>query len=505
LNKKRQTLQAIAGVLCLVIGGILALYPSRRYTEHRYVVDAAACRMDILMVSRADLLARPDTGSVVLLHGVAANKIIMLYLARSFAELGLRVYVPDLPGHGRSPGPFSPAQAESCSLSLLRGLAARGMIIPDRTILVGHSMGGAIALRVASKFRPAGVIAISPAPMIPAHGVIPENLLFHELPVLVPNTKIIVGQFEPRWMKENASDIATHNPEMGVQFSEVPWNTHAGVLFSPTVAKETQEFAARVLSLPADATLPWRLNLLGCALGIAGLLLIAGPFLREMMGNEILPDLETTGTVSHLRGGLEVALLAIFAIHILGYWKPLKIIHLFEGDYLSSFLLIVGLGVIVLHMKAALAAFRTKAAHVLGAAFAAILLHFLISGWFEITATGSWLTLQRWERLPLFFLAAFLFLYGLEILAGPVTNWRNRYSYWVLLVVIAWLTIVFSVLKLESGEILLVLLAPYFAIELLLVGLGIQLVRRQSGSPTAAAIFGAILFSGFCLVLFPVS
>ena len=110
----------------------------------------------------------------------------MQYLARSFAELGLRVYIPDLPGHGRSPGPFTPEHAESCTGSLLRGLAARGMIIPDRTILAGHSMGGAIALRLADKFRPAGVIAISPAPMIPGHGVIHENVLFDTLPISRP-------------------------------------------------------------------------------------------------------------------------------------------------------------------------------------------------------------------------------------------------------------------------------------------------------------------------------
>ena len=178
MNKKKQLIQALGGIVCLVAGALLALYPARRYEEHRYIVDAAACRMDLLMVSRADLLARPDTGSVVLLHGISANKIIMQYLARSLAELGLRVYVPDLPGHGRSPGPFSPEQAESCSASLLRGLAARGMIVPNRTIIAGHSMGGAIALRIAEKFRPAGIIAISPAPMIPAHGVIHENLCF---------------------------------------------------------------------------------------------------------------------------------------------------------------------------------------------------------------------------------------------------------------------------------------------------------------------------------------
>jgi dienelactone hydrolase len=505
LNKKKQVLQAVAGILCLVIGGLLALYPTRRYSERRYVVDAAACRMDILMVSRADLLARPDTGSVVLVHGIAANKIIMLYLARSFAEMGLRVYIPDLPGHGRSPGPFTPEQAESCTLSLLRGLAARGMIIPDRTILVGHSMGGAIALRVASSFRPTGVIAISPAPMIPAHGVIHENLLFHTLPVMVPNTKILVGQFEPHWMKDNAADLAAKNPDAGVQFSIIPGNTHASVLFSPTVARESQAFASRLLSLPNDARLPSHLNLLGCAIGVAGLLLIAGPFLREMMSTETLIEVEPVNAISRFRGAIEVLLFSVFAIHILGYWKPLKIIHLFEGDYLASFFLIVGLGLVVLHMKVGLPAFRTRPSVVLGAIFAALLLHLLITGWLEVTASGSWLILQRWERMPLFVMAVFLFLYGLELLAGPVKKWGTRYFYWVVLVFLAWLAIALGVWKLESGQILLVLMSPYFAAEFLVAGLGIQLVRRQSGSPTAAALFGAIILAGFCLVLFPLS
>lgn len=108
MNKKNQFLQAVAGILCLLIGGLLALHSARRYAERRYVVDAAACRMDLLVVSRADLLPRPDTPAVVLLHGLSANQLIMQYLARSFAESGFEVFVPDLPGHGRSPGPFSP-------------------------------------------------------------------------------------------------------------------------------------------------------------------------------------------------------------------------------------------------------------------------------------------------------------------------------------------------------------------------------------------------------------
>jgi len=505
LSKKKQVLQALAGILCLVLGAVLALYPTRRYAETRYLVDAAACRMDLLMVSRADLLARPDTGSVVLLHGISANKIIMQYLARSFAELGLRVYVPDLPGHGRSPGPFTPDQAEACSASLVRGLAARGMIVPERTILAGHSMGGAIALRIAEKLRPAGVIAISPAPMQPAHGVIHENLLFHTLPLLVPHTLVLVGQFEPLGIQDNAADLVANSGDSSARFTQVPLHTHIGMLFSPTVARESQDWASRILSLPNKASLPTRANLLGCLLGIAGLLLIGGPFLREMVGNKPAADLVTSTPVPHLRGALEVVLFSVLALHLLHYGKPLGFLHLFEGDYLASFFFIVGLGLILLHLKLARDGFLARPGLVFGAAFAAILLHFLISGWFELTATGAWLNFERWERFPLFFLAAFLFLFGVELVAGPVMNGGRRYGFWLLLLGLSWLSLALGVLYLKSGEILLVLLSPYFVLQFLLAGLGTQLVRRTSGSPTAAAVFGAILLAGFCLVLFPLS
>jgi pimeloyl-ACP methyl ester carboxylesterase len=504
LNKKNQFFQVVGGILCLVVGIIVALHPVRRYVETRYVVDAASCRMDLVLIRRADLAAEPDTGSVVLFHGIAGNKIVMEYLARAFAELGLRVFVPDLPGHGRSPGPFTPEMEESCSASLLRGLAARGMILPSRTILVGHSMGGAIALRVADKFRPAAVIAISPAPMQPAHGVVSENLLFHTLPLLTPNTLVLVGQFEPRPIRENAADLAG-SPTGWVKFETVPWNTHVSMLFSPTVARESQDWAARVLSLSNNAELPSRVSLLACLLGIVGVLLIGGPFLREMMGNKAAADLEARDAVPWIRGAAEVALFSVVALQILRSVQPLRILHLFQGDYLAGFFLFVGVGLILLHMKPARDGLRTRAGLVFGAAVAAILLHFLISGWFVLTATDAWLTMQRWERFPLLVVAAFLYLYGIELIAGPVVNAYKRYAFWFSLVVLAWLPLVFGVLYLRTGEFLPVLLSPFFAVQALLTGLGIQLVRRESGSPTAAALFGAILLAGFCLVLFPLS
>jgi len=140
-----------------------------------------------------------------------------------------------------------------------------------------------------------------------------------------------------------------------------------------------------------------------------------------------------------------------------------------------------------------------------GAALAGWLLHFLITGWFELTATSSWLTLQRWLRFPVFFLATFVFLFAVELVAGPVRSAVSRYAFVLVLVALAWLAPVFGAFHLKTGEILVVLLGGYFALFVLFVNLGAQLVRTMTGSPAAAAIFGAILLAGFCLVVFPLS
>lgn len=505
MKGRSQFLFAMAGILCLAIGGVWSFYASRRYKEKHYVVDAASCRMNLVVLERKDSPPTSEAGSVVLLHGISANQNIMHYLARSFAELGLRVFIPDLPGHGHSPGPFTPELAESCSASLVRGLAARGMLIPERTILAGHSMGGAIALRIAERTRPAGVIAISPAPMQPAHGVIHENLLYHDVPHIGPNARILVGQLEPGGLTENARDLVPNNGGPIPSFTIVPWNTHVSMLFSPTVAIDSQAWASLVLALPETTRLPSRGNIFGCLLGFAGILLLAGPCIRDLLGKEQRPDAAPALPRRKFRGALELVILSLFAIHLFHYWQPLRVLHLFQGAYLASFFLIVGVGLILFHLREGRAQVRVRLRLLLGAAFAATLLYFLITGWFELTATSAWLTSQRWERFPLFLIAAFLFLYGLELISGPVESTRTRYGYWLLLTVLAWLALSFGVLYLKSGEFLLVLLSPYFALQFIFAGLGAHLVRRLTGSATAAAMFGAILLAGLCLVLFPVS
>ncbi|PYU51985.1 MAG: hypothetical protein DMG53_00655 [Acidobacteria bacterium] len=183
--KSRDAIRAIAGVLLCAAGLWLAL--PTPYRERTFLIDAGGCRLETTIVEKQE---GGSQGSVLLFHGISANKKIMSYLARGFAEQGLRVYVPDLPGHGRTAGPFSPGRAEQCAEALLRALLARGTVNADRTILAGHSMGGAIAERIASRVPVAGLVAVSPAPMRAAHGVTPEKLLFSD-PTILPSHSLV--------------------------------------------------------------------------------------------------------------------------------------------------------------------------------------------------------------------------------------------------------------------------------------------------------------------------
>jgi pimeloyl-ACP methyl ester carboxylesterase len=504
--KHKLAFQASTGMVLLLLGAVLAYLPARDYTQRHVVAAASSCRVDMLILQPRGDAPPENSGAVVLFHGLAANKFIMTYLARSFAQLGLTVYVPDLPGHGRTSRPFTPQKAQDCAASLLRGLEARGLLVPDRTILAGHSMGGAIALRVAPGFRPAGVIALSPAPMKAEHGVTPEKLLFHDVPQIESNTLISAGQFEPQGLAANAADLVpADHADTTIRFFSLPGQSHVSVLFSPGVAHMANNWAAQVLHLNNPGRLPSRLFLLGGLLGFLGILVLAGPFLRELTTLVPAEEPSKPPAPSPVRACLEMFGASLAAIGLLHYLHPLKVLGLFEGDYLASFFLLTGIGLVLLHLRLAQQKFGAKPGVVLAAGFAGLILHLLMTGWCDLTITGSWMNLQRWAKFPLFFFAAFFFLYGREITLGPVTDPRRRYATDLLALLLAWSCLAVGAFFLHSGQILVVLLAPYFLVFFVLSRLGARLVRQRTASATAAAFFGAILLAGFCLVLFPVS
>jgi pimeloyl-ACP methyl ester carboxylesterase len=517
--KARSALRAFAAILLCVTGFVLAR--ATPFRETTVIVDADGCRLVTDIMDDGEDAVQ---GSVILLHGLAANKKIMSYLARGFALLNLRVFVPDLPGHGRTPGPFSFARAETCSDSLVRQLISRRAIDPTRTILAGHSMGGAIAVRIAARVPVAGVVAISPAPMVTVYGVPASMLPFTHPPATAANTLVLSASEEPRTVRDSARGLLSGPGAATGKYTVIPRSSHVSLLFDPQVARASQDWTTQVLKLTANTpALPWRLPLAGSMAGLAGILLLAGPFLRETLGmTSIRTGTEQDATASASvdnepaspvmiapagRGLAETGIASLAVVALLRAWNPFGVFHVFEGDYLAGFLLILGVALLLLHRKAVGSLWQLKTGPLLAAAFAAIVLPLLIYSWLDLTISEAWLTFGRWLRVPALCVAVLPYHAAEELLLGPrrVRSGRMRLLLGLALRLVTWVALVVGILALHNGEILLLLLAPYFALFCLLQRTGMDVIRKGTGSPLAAAVFGAILLAGFCVVVFPIT
>src|SRR5260370_17936917 len=352
----------------------------------------------------------------------------MSYLARGCAEQGLRVYVPDWPGQGRTPGPFSPARAEQCGETLLRELLAGGLINADCTILAGQSMGGTIAERIASRVSVAGLIAISPAPMRAAHGVTPEKLLFRDAPILPPHSLVMTGSLELESMRGNAADLVASRSDETAKFLEIPGTTHVSILFNGAAMRASQEWTAQVVHFSPAAALPSHRPLIGALGGFVGILLIAGPFLREAAGKNRSEETAATGVLIGVpRLFLEFAAGSVLIVLLMRFWIPLKAIRLFQGDYLASFLLLFGALLVVIHWRCLRSALTSFPRHLLAAGLAGIVLLLLSTAWFDLTFYAALLSAANWASFQFFLVALLPYHVAEETLLGPVQGgkkWR---------------------------------------------------------------------------------
>ncbi len=87
--------------------------------------------------------AQQEGPAIVLIHGAGGNHLFWPFNLRRLP--GYRVYAPDLPGHGKSAGSPQPTIA-AYAAAMVDWLQKLGL---EKTVLVGHSMGSAIAMRLA--------------------------------------------------------------------------------------------------------------------------------------------------------------------------------------------------------------------------------------------------------------------------------------------------------------------------------------------------------------------
>ena len=109
----------------------------------------------------------PDRSLILFLHGAALDRTVWQLQTRYFSHHGYSVMAVDLPGHGRSEGtPLPSIEAYAGWVASLIGSAGYA-----RAHLVGHSMGGLIALETASRHPDlaSSLTMLGPAAAIPVH------------------------------------------------------------------------------------------------------------------------------------------------------------------------------------------------------------------------------------------------------------------------------------------------------------------------------------------------
>ncbi|MFB7891428.1 alpha/beta fold hydrolase [Microbacterium sp. NPDC056044] len=89
----------------------------------------------------------PDAPTVLLVHGVTASHLAWPFVVERLP--GVRVVAPDLRGRGRSNGISGPAGMTAHAADLAALLDALAI---DRTLVVGHSMGGFVSVVFAHLF-----------------------------------------------------------------------------------------------------------------------------------------------------------------------------------------------------------------------------------------------------------------------------------------------------------------------------------------------------------------
>jgi pimeloyl-ACP methyl ester carboxylesterase len=127
----------------------------RRGVTHRYVPTTAG-RIHIY-----DIPGNGTLPTVVLLHGISASGTSFAPLFMRLREHAKRIIVPDYPGHGLSEEP-------SRTLTLDALFEAMTSVLDDLLrnepfVVVGNSLGGAVALDYAAKRAPKAVVLLSPA------------------------------------------------------------------------------------------------------------------------------------------------------------------------------------------------------------------------------------------------------------------------------------------------------------------------------------------------------
>jgi len=464
----------------------------------------------------------PTLGTVVVFHGLGANRIVMLTPGQQFAAAGFRVYLVDSPGHGADTAPFSFAANEACARGLLEVLERTGEISARRTVLLGHSMGAALVVRLADHFPAAATISVATAPLVPPHRI-PSNLLlvapqFDMPPVLAAEHHLAEAAGAARTAPEDFRELRAF------RLLPVAWRTHTGALFDASATRTMLRWALDAVGAgDARAPRPDFLPFYGGWIGLLGILLI---FPAAASGASHLAGLRAPrSALAPPRPA--ITLLAwtattILAAVVLAYWVPLAALHLYNADYLASLLLLAGLPLALAYGIGEAHRAREQRTESparswkdsLSETFCGALL-----GMATIVAAGAWLNWQlteawpiaaRWQRFPFLVVALFPACLAEEYALGDPRSLHRadrakRMALFIVLRAMVWLVLLVAMWSGAADALLSVIFVAFLGALSLGQRLGADGLRHRTGSAVAAAVFGAILAAWFLAAAFPLA
>jgi len=514
-------------VLALVGSATLGLSAwALRITElpHRDVIIAAGgCHLPATIL---EPIGHPR-GTAVVLHGLAADRRIMKPIGTYLTSMEkLRVYLFDLSGHGDNTDAFSFARADACARIMPESLIRSGQIDPKRTILVGHSMGGAIAIRATDRAPVAGTIALSPAPT-PLPRRMPSNLLVFsaqfDLPILKRAAQTLA---QAAGGERTSTDDFLQSRAFHLEVT--PFSDHVSLLDDPRVMRQIGFWTYSVLERGQQEQSSFRgwnergsqSILLGLDTmlvfpnfaPIAGLLgflalfplfaTIAAHFAGPRLDDFVTPKPPITLALA------EGAVCALATALLLKPFVPLAFLHLYTGDYLASLLLIAGILLMALNWQSAKQSLRFDARAFFAAAALGFAVMIGVGAWLNWQTADLWLNAPRWLRFAALVPIAWIFCFAEEVVLGPVGQGRRRAARFAVCLALRaelWLACLLTYYALASGQMLILILVATLAIFSILQRLATDALRTRTGSPAAAAFFGAILAAWFIAAIFPLT
>lgn len=185
------------------------------------------------------------TGTLLLVHGLAEHCGRYAHVAQRLCALGLRVVAYDQRGHGASGGARMVAERPDVFLDDLVELYDRVVRRwPELPIVLGHSMGGLVAARLAtSRVRPVRALVLSsPALALRLSGAM---LTMHRmLLTLAPNLRV-PSPIRPADLSHDYAEVSRYRADPLVQRTLT-----AGILQSMMLGIERAQADAPLLEAP---------------------------------------------------------------------------------------------------------------------------------------------------------------------------------------------------------------------------------------------------------------